>query len=254
MPPGVDAPTPRAQTDVESLLDRAGTALGGQRRDGQHEMARRVAIALDTGDHLLVQAGTGTGKSLGYLVPAVRHAVLADERVIVSTATLALQRQVMTRDLPLVSAAVAPQLPRAPQIALLKGWHNYVCLHKVAGGYPQDEPGATLFEAVGEPPGAAEHPADGGGSRAAGDLGRGVHAQVLVDQARKARAIDEIGAALAGGADGQAGRPVGTILLRKGRGQGKGGGCRDGGDGQETHRNPPRFGPVPQGSGTRAAG
>ncbi|HWS58902.1 MAG TPA: ATP-dependent DNA helicase [Actinotalea sp.] len=152
---------------VGALLDLAVTALGGTRRDGQHTMALAVADAVDRREHLLVQAGTGTGKSLGYLVPAVRHAVLHDQRVVVSTATLALQRQVITRDLPLVAAAVAPRLPRAPQIALLKGWHNYVCLQKVAGGYPADEPG-TLFDA--ETPGSADHPAAG----ASGDLGRQV--------------------------------------------------------------------------------
>src|SRR5690606_11142321 len=91
-----------------------------------------------------------------YLEPAVRHAVLTDERVVVSTATLALQRQVLTRDLPLVADALAPLLPRRPTIALLTGWHNYLCQHKVAGGYPQDEPDA-LF-ALPEHPGAAEHP------------------------------------------------------------------------------------------------
>lgn len=176
--PGAGRPAP--PPDVEDLLDRAVVALGGRRRDGQHAMARAVADAVDHHEHLLVQAGTGTGKSLGYLVPAVRHAVLADERVVVSTATLALQRQVMTRDLPLVAAAVAPELPRPPRIALLKGWHNYVCRQKVAGGYPQDEPG-TLFDAVGEGPGAADHPAprdaEGTGARArgsVGDLGRQV--------------------------------------------------------------------------------
>lgn len=141
---------------AEELLDLAVTALGGRRRDGQHEMVTAVAAAIDTGEHLLVQAGTGTGKSLGYLVPAVRHAVLADERVVVSTATLALQRQVMTRDLPLVASAVAPRLPRAPRIALLKGWHNYLCRHRIAGGYPEEEP-AGLFE-LAEATGAAEHP------------------------------------------------------------------------------------------------
>lgn len=141
---------------AEELLDLAVTALGGRRRDGQHEMVNAVAAAIDSGEHLLVQAGTGTGKSLGYLVPAVRHAVLADERVVVSTATLALQRQVMTRDLPLVASAVAPRLPRPPRIALLKGWHNYLCLHRIAGGYPEEEP-AGLFE-LAEAAGAAEHP------------------------------------------------------------------------------------------------
>ncbi|UZN05301.1 ATP-dependent DNA helicase [Cellulomonas sp. S1-8] len=138
------------------MLDLAVGALGGGRRDGQHTMAQAVADALRTGEHLLVQAGTGTGKSLGYLVPAVRHAVQTDERVVVSTATLALQRQVLTRDLPLVTTALASRLPRQAKIALLKGWHNYLCVHKVAGGYPSDDQG-TLFD-VPERPGAAEHP------------------------------------------------------------------------------------------------
>lgn len=152
-------PTP----DVDHLLDAAVEALGGTAREGQRRMAREVAEAVEQGEHLMVQAGTGTGKSLGYLVPAVRHAVLAEERVVVSTATLALQRQVMTRDLPLVADALAPALPRPPRIALLKGWHNYVCVHKTAGGYPPDDQG-MLFD-LGDR-GAADHPApepaDGG--------------------------------------------------------------------------------------------
>ncbi len=151
--PGRDA---QEVAEVGELLDLAVGALGGGRREGQHTMAVAVAESLRTGEHLLVQAGTGTGKSLGYLVPAVRHAVRADERVVVSTATLALQRQVLTRDLPLVTTALASHLPRQAQIALLKGWHNYLCVHKVAGGYPSDEQG-TLFD-VPERPGAAEHP------------------------------------------------------------------------------------------------
>ncbi|QJW38482.1 ATP-dependent DNA helicase [Cellulosimicrobium protaetiae] len=128
-------------------------------------MARAVTEAIEGSEHLVVQAGTGTGKSLGYLVPAVRHAVATDERVIVSTATLALQRQVITRDLPLVADAVADELPRPATIALLKGWHNYLCVHKIAGGYPADEP--TLFDLPGESAGAADHPAARGGTSAA---------------------------------------------------------------------------------------
>ncbi|GCD20801.1 helicase [Cellulomonas algicola] len=154
---------PDAEPTVDDLLDLAVGALGGARRDGQHAMAQAVSRSLETGEHLLVQAGTGTGKSLGYLVPAVRHAVLADEHVVVSTATLALQRQVVTRDLPLVADALAPRLPRRPHIALLKGWHNYLCVHKVAGGYPEDEPG-TLFD-LGDHAGAADHPAPAGAGR-----------------------------------------------------------------------------------------
>ncbi|WP_371862917.1 ATP-dependent DNA helicase [Cellulomonas aerilata] len=181
-----DAPPAERQqvaAEVDTLLDLAVGRLGGARRDGQHAMARAVAEAIGTGEHLLVQAGTGTGKSLGYLVPAVRHAVREDERVVVSTATLALQRQVVTRDLPLVADAVAPRLPRAPRIALLKGWHNYVCLQKVSGGYPTEDPSALFalpVDAHGEHAGAADHPAadDGAGSGRGdrvGDLG----AQVL---------------------------------------------------------------------------
>jgi ATP-dependent DNA helicase DinG len=151
---------------VEELLDATIAELGGVRRDGQHAMAEAVAHAIDTGEHLAVQAGTGTGKSLAYLVPAVRHAVLADERVVVSTATLALQRQVVARDLPLVVAATRDRLPRTPSVALLKGWHNYLCPHKVAGGYPDDE--GALFD-VPEPPGATEHPAPGGGPGSRGE-------------------------------------------------------------------------------------
>lgn len=147
---------PDPAPDVDHLLDLAVAALGGSPRDGQRQMAREVAQTIEAGEHLMVQAGTGTGKSLGYLVPSVRHAVLADEKVVVSTATLALQRQVMTRDLPLVAGALGPALPRPPRIALLKGWHNYVCVHKTEGGYPPDEQG-MLFD-LGEH-GAADHPA-----------------------------------------------------------------------------------------------
>lgn len=153
LPDAPTAPTSAERIpDVEELLDLAVGELGGGRRDGQHRMAVAVGEAIEKGEHLLVQAGTGTGKSLGYLVPAVRHAVAAGSKVIISTATLALQRQVMTRDLPLVAKAVAPQLPREPRIALLKGWHNYLCVHKVGGGYPADEP--TLFDL----PGGEDHP------------------------------------------------------------------------------------------------
>lgn len=139
-----------AETQTIELLAQAVTGLGGTLRQGQQDMAVAATRAMESGRHLLVQAGTGTGKSLGYLVPAVRHAVTQGERVIVSTATLALQRQIMTRDLPLVVGAVAGSLPRKPDIALLKGWNNYACLHKVQGGYPQDDPGA-LFDLPGAP-------------------------------------------------------------------------------------------------------
>src|SRR5690625_9882 len=89
-------------------------------------MARQAATAMEDGVHLLVQAGTGTGKSLGYLIPALNHALGKNERVVISTATLALQRQLMTRDIPLVTKAVGDKLGRPAEITLLKGRQNYV--------------------------------------------------------------------------------------------------------------------------------
>jgi len=125
--------------DSDALLERAVGALGGEPRDGQRDMSRAVAEALAQDEHALIQAGTGTGKSLGYLVPAVAHAVRSDTRVVVSTATLALQRQVFTKDLPLVAEALEPVLGKRARIALLKGRGNYLCAHKLAGGYPEPD-------------------------------------------------------------------------------------------------------------------
>ena len=85
---------------VEELLEKAVTAIGGQERTGQQQMATAVDRAMATGKHLAVQAGTGTGKSLAYLVPALRHAVETGHTVVVSTATIALQHQLCRRDLP----------------------------------------------------------------------------------------------------------------------------------------------------------
>lgn len=112
-------------------------------------MARAVARAFDSGEHLAVQAGTGTGKSLAYLVPAIAHAVAAEEPVVVSTATIALQRQLVDRDLPRLADALTGALPRRPEFALLKGRGNYLCLNKVHGGAgAPDGPQEELFDAV----------------------------------------------------------------------------------------------------------
>ena len=130
---------------VLTSLDEAVRRLRGAPRPGQVEMAARVADALETRTHLLVQAGTGTGKSLGYLVPVMVRAVDAGERAVVSTATLALQRQILTRDAPLAADAVEVVTGSRPGVALLKGWQNYVCRHRLEGGYPDDE--GALFSA-----------------------------------------------------------------------------------------------------------
>ena len=131
---------------VPELLASAVSALGGTERTGQVTMASAVAHALDTGEHLAVQAGTGTGKSLAYLVPAIRHAVESGRTVVVSTATIALQRQLVDRDLPRLSKALAPSLPRTPEFAILKGRRNYLCLHRLASGAPAEPEDAALFD------------------------------------------------------------------------------------------------------------
>jgi len=110
-------------------------------------MAEAVQHAIETGEHLAVQAGTGTGKSLAYLVPAIRYAVADRTTVVVATATIALQRQLIDRDLPRLVPAVAPLLGQEPTFAILKGRRNYLCLHRQRGG-PADDPQDALFEPV----------------------------------------------------------------------------------------------------------
>ncbi len=118
-------------------------------------MAEAVAHAFDAGEHLAVQAGTGTGKSLAYLVPAIARALTTDEPVVVSTATIALQRQLVDRDLPALADSLADALPRRPTFALLKGRGNYLCLNKIHNGSqnnpaaePEDRPQEELFDAA----------------------------------------------------------------------------------------------------------
>ncbi|PWI27110.1 ATP-dependent DNA helicase [Pseudoglutamicibacter cumminsii] len=136
-----------AVQEVERLLTTAVDKMGGQRRDGQHEMAHAVAHALSSGRHLLVQAGTGTGKSLAYLIPAITHAIHAEKPVVVATATLALQSQVVGRDVPRLLKALEDELPRPVDVTLLKGRNNYACKYKLAGGYPEDNDAGSLFDA-----------------------------------------------------------------------------------------------------------
>ncbi|ANI41216.1 ATP-dependent DNA helicase [Mycolicibacterium vaccae] len=138
--------------EVTDLLATAVAGLGGATREGQIAMAEAVARAFDTGEHLAVQAGTGTGKSLAYLVPAIAHALSENRPVVVSTATIALQRQLVDRDLPRLADSLAGALPRRPSFALLKGRGNYLCLNKIhngsAAGTPDDLPQEELFSPV----------------------------------------------------------------------------------------------------------
>ncbi len=127
-----------AVADAEAAADAALEALardlvGGEDRSEQRRMARAVARALASGRHLVVQAGTGTGKSLAYAVPAA----LSGTKVVIATATKALQDQLAGKDLP----AVAASLDRPVTFAVLKGRANYLCRQRAAevatGGFQQ---------------------------------------------------------------------------------------------------------------------
>jgi ATP-dependent DNA helicase DinG len=135
--------------DTATLLAAAVEAIGGAERPGQVEMALAAERAIAAGEHLAAQAGTGTGKSLAYLVPAIRHAVEKRTTVVVSTATIALQRQLVDRDLPRLAETLGPLLGRELKFAILKGRRNYLCLNKVqTGGLddPEEDEGAGLFD------------------------------------------------------------------------------------------------------------
>ena len=152
--PSAAGPEDSASTQrAVKLLDTAVEAFGGTRREGQVDMARRVANSFAEQKHLLVQAGTGTGKSLAYLVPAALHAVEAEKPVLISTATLALQAQIMGRDLPALLDSITQELPRPVDIALVKGRANYLCKHKLAGGFPEEDDDQEALFAAGVEPG-----------------------------------------------------------------------------------------------------
>ncbi|TYC08410.1 ATP-dependent DNA helicase [Actinomadura syzygii] len=132
--------------DMATLLAAAVASIGGAERPGQMEMAKAVEKAIDSGEHVAAQAGTGTGKSLAYLVPAVRYAVEKQTTVVVSTATIALQRQLVDRDLPRLAEALGPLLGTELKFAILKGRRNYLCLHRVQTGVPEEDEGPSLFD------------------------------------------------------------------------------------------------------------
>ena len=194
--PAPSTPRPPGPGGGDALADRAASLLarvtgalpGGEARPPQRQMARAVADAIERRRHLIVQAGTGTGKSLAYLVPAA----VSGRPVVVATATKALQDQLGDKDLP----QVASLLGRTFSFAVLKGRSNYLCRQRVLeigdgalvvdGAVPLDtEPGQPWAGATvagpdgGEPDGSG--PTDAVGSEVPGgnDPGR------LADQVRR---------------------------------------------------------------------
>lgn len=117
---------------ADDVLQAAVGEIGGSPRPGQQRMARAVAEAVAGREHLLVQAGTGTGKSLGYLAPVLAHlAEHPDDRVVIATATLALQAQLAESDIPHALTALEKVAGRRVRAAVLKGRTNYACLLRV---------------------------------------------------------------------------------------------------------------------------
>lgn len=100
-------------------------------RASQAEMSQRVMNALRSGDHLLIEAGTGTGKTLAYLLPSVLWAMHSGERTVVATNTITLQDQILDKDMPLVRSLLQRSELGSPSAALLKGRPNYLCTRRL---------------------------------------------------------------------------------------------------------------------------
>jgi len=116
----------RFESDVRAMFAPGGllaAANNYEHRAEQQQMAEEVARALENSGHLVVEAGTGVGKSLAYLIPAALHAVASKRKAVISTHTIALQEQLIYKDIPLVQKL----LPIEFEAALLKGRHNYLC-------------------------------------------------------------------------------------------------------------------------------
>ncbi len=121
---------------------RVASGQGFEDRPSQRAMARAVADTYNSGGVALLEAGTGVGKSLGYLVPALRWAAANKERTVVSTNTITLQEQLVQKDLPFLQLALDDQPVR---FALLKGWRNYLCKQRLEQARTS---GATLLESA----------------------------------------------------------------------------------------------------------
>jgi ATP-dependent DNA helicase DinG len=100
-----------------------------ENRKAQEEMIRRIMEAFESGKHLLVEAGTGTGKSLAYLIPSLYYAIKHGEQIVVSTNTINLQEQLRQRDVPLLERV----MPVPFRATVLKGRSHYLCLRKFEG-------------------------------------------------------------------------------------------------------------------------
>jgi ATP-dependent DNA helicase DinG len=135
----VEVPRGREETSLDALAVVGQLGEGGpvalalgqyEDRPSQRDMAAHIADAYNDGGVVLLEAGTGVGKSFAYLVPALAWARANGERTVVSTNTINLQEQLVGKDLPLLRDALATE-SHTPSFALLKGWRNYLCLARL---------------------------------------------------------------------------------------------------------------------------
>jgi DNA polymerase-3 subunit epsilon/ATP-dependent DNA helicase DinG len=130
-------PPDEVETLLEGLAGHPEVLAGFERRPEQAAMARAVAEVLSGAEHLIVEAGTGVGKSLAYLLPSACFALLNRTRVVVSTNTISLQEQLLGQDIPIVRRALEGWRPRGLgknlRVAQLKGRRNYLCLLRWSG-------------------------------------------------------------------------------------------------------------------------
>ena len=131
------APAPPKLKQLPSLHDffsptgiLSKSSLAFEYRKGQHDMARAVESALNDKRHLIVEAGTGTGKTLAYLVPALRYARAHGQRVILSTGTKNLQEQLYFKDVPFLESVLGEQYGPL-RVCYMKGRANYLCKNKL---------------------------------------------------------------------------------------------------------------------------
>lgn len=127
--------------EVDSIFSESGLlsrAKNFEYRPQQREMAVAIARALESGESLIVEAGTGVGKSLAYLIPAILYAVRNGKKAVISTHTINLQEQLFEKDLPMLEKI----LPVDFKYAMLKGRANYLCTHRL---YKAMEQSKSLF-------------------------------------------------------------------------------------------------------------
>jgi DNA polymerase-3 subunit epsilon/ATP-dependent DNA helicase DinG len=134
-------PVIAASVDELGLLFAPDGLLAGhfgstfELRQGQRDMAHRVLHSLNSGDHLLIEAGTGTGKSLAYLLPAAQWSMTNQRRIVIATNTISLQDQLLEKDIPQVQAVLARTGAPPLRAALLKGRNNYLCTRRLFTWY-----------------------------------------------------------------------------------------------------------------------